>query len=133
MTKILIVDDDPIVRAMLKDVLTQASFIVQLASNGNEALDIILSSSPDLVLLDIEMPGMNGIDVLKKIRLQRETRRLPVMFLTGAPLDPTRTVEVLELDPDDIVTKVISSKELVARIQWVLRRHELDRQEERSR
>lgn len=128
MKDILIADDDPIVRAMLKDVLTQASFTVRVASNGTEALDMILKSAPDLLLLDIEMPGINGIDVLRNIRSQHETRQLPVMFLTGAPMDPARTVEILQLDPDDIVTKVISSKELVARIQWVLRKHERESQ-----
>jgi len=122
--KILVVDDDPIVRSMLQQFLHEAEFEVELATGGIQALELVHAVKPDLVLLDIEMPGMNGIETLGRLRNNPATEKLPVIFITGIPLEAERLVEILELNPDDIVTKVITSKELVARIRWVLRRYQ---------
>ena len=120
--KILIVDDEPTVRGFVQFSLRVAKFEVIEASSGAEGLALIRASVPDLVLLDIRIPGLDGIEVLRRIRATPATKSLPVIFLTGTPLDVDEIVEVLELDPSDILTKQVSAHELVARVKWVLRR-----------
>jgi DNA-binding response OmpR family regulator len=123
--KILVVDDEPAVRGFVRYSLSGANFEVIEATSGTEALGMITSSRPDLVLLDIRMPGMDGLDVLRRLRKSPATKFLPVMFLTGTILDVDELVQVLELDPSDFVTKEVSSRELVARVRWVLRRRDV--------
>lgn len=125
MQKILVVDDEPAVRGFVRYSLSGANFEVIEATSGTEALGMITSSRPDLVLLDIRMPGMDGLDVLRRLRKSPATKFLPVMFLTGTILDVDELVQVLELDPSDFVTKEVSSRELVARVRWVLRRRDV--------
>jgi DNA-binding response OmpR family regulator len=122
MQKILVVDDEPAVRSFIGHSLRGASFEVIEATNGTDALALARSAGPDIILLDIRMPGMDGLDVLRKLRTSPATRSLPVIFLTGTLLDVDDRVQALELDPSDFVTKDISSRELVARVRWVLRR-----------
>ena len=122
MPKILVVDDEPTVRSFVRYSLRGADFEVIEATGGTDALAMIRSSRPDIVLLDIRMPGMDGVDVLRHLRKSPATKSLPVIFLTGTTLDVDELVQVLELDPSDFVTKEVSSRELVARILWVLRR-----------
>jgi two-component system phosphate regulon response regulator PhoB len=119
------VDDEPAVRGFVRYSLSGANFEVIEATSGTEALGMITSSRPDLVLLDIRMPGMDGLDVLRRLRKSPATKFLPVMFLTGTILDVDELVQVLELDPSDFVTKEVSSRELVARVRWVLRRRDV--------
>jgi DNA-binding response OmpR family regulator len=123
--KILVVDDEPAVRGFVRYSLSGANFEVIEATSGTEALGMITSSRPDLVLLDIRMPGMDGLDVLRHLRKSPATKSVPVMFLTGTILDVDELVQALELDPSDFVTKEISSRELVARVRWVLRRGDI--------
>ena len=125
MQKILVVDDEPAVRSFVGHSLRAAKFEVIEATDGSEALSAIKASSPDLVLLDVRMPVMDGLDVLRALRKSPSTRSLPVIFLTGTILDVDELVTALELDPSDFVTKEASSRELVARVRWVLRRHRL--------
>jgi DNA-binding response OmpR family regulator len=120
--KILVVDDEPTVRGFVRYFLRGANFEVIEATSGNDALALIRSSRPDIVLLDIRMPGMDGVEVLRHLRKSPATKSLPVIFLTGTILDVDELVMALELDPSDFVTKEVSSRELVARIRWVLRR-----------
>jgi DNA-binding response OmpR family regulator len=120
--KILVVDDEPAVRSFVGHSLRGAKFDVIEASNGTEALATIKGSRPDLVLLDVRMPEMDGFEVLRVVRKTPAARSLPVIFLTGTLLDVDELVSLLELDPSDFVTKEISSRELVARVRWVLRR-----------
>ena len=122
MQKILVVDDEPTVRGFVRYSLRGANFEVIEATSGNDALALIRSSRPDIVLLDIRMPGMDGVEVLRHLRKSPATKSLPVIFLTGTILDVDELVMALELDPSDFVTKEVSSRELVARIRWVLRR-----------
>ena len=122
MPRILVVDDEPTVRSFVRYSLRGPDFEVTEATGGTDALAMIRSSRPDIVLLDIRMPGMDGVDVLRHLRKSPATKSLPVIFLTGTTLDVDELVQVLELDPSDFVTKEVSSRELVARILWVLRR-----------
>lgn len=123
MQKILVVDDEPTVRAFLEDSLRRGKFDVVQAADGERALAMVASEKPDLLLLDIRMPGTDGLEVLKRLRASPSTKALPVVFLTGTVLEVEDLVETLELDPSDFVTKNASSRELVARVRWVLRRN----------
>ena len=109
-------------RGFIRYSLRGTDFEVTEAARGTDALSMIISSRPDIVLLDIRMPGMDGLEVLRHLRKSSTTKSLPVVFLTGTILDVDELVTALELDPSDFVTKEISSRELVARIRWVMRR-----------
>ncbi len=83
MTKILIVEDDPLMSRMYQKIFKFEGFEVDFASNGEEGLDKIRTTKPTLVLLDIMMPKMNGLEVLEKIKIDPETKAIPVIMLTN--------------------------------------------------
>ena len=118
MKTILVVDDKPNLRAMVRDYLTEENFRVVLAENGQQALYSARQEKPDLILLDIMMPKMDGYEFLHVYRKERDT---PIILLT-ARLEETDKVLGLELGADDYVTKPFGMRELVARIRAVLRR-----------
>lgn len=115
---ILVVDDNASVRSLLRDYLSEQGFRVRTAGDGQEALFAAREMKPDLILLDIMMPEMDGYDFIRAYRKERET---PIILLT-ARLDETDKVVGLELGADDYVTKPFNMRELVARIRAVLRR-----------
>ncbi len=117
---ILIVDDKFAVRALLRDYLHEHGFGVILAANGREAIALARQNQPDLVLLDIMMPEMDGFAFLEVFRKEQDT---PVILLT-AKLEETDKVYGLELGADDYVTKPFGMAELIARVRAVLRRIE---------
>jgi DNA-binding response OmpR family regulator len=117
---ILIADDEPTLVATLKYNLERESYEVITAADGEAALAAARSSRPDLVLLDLMMPGLNGIEVCRIIR--RETR-VPILILTARGEEADR-VAGLEIGADDYVTKPFSMRELVARVRALLRRSE---------
>jgi DNA-binding response OmpR family regulator len=115
---ILVVDDKANIRRLLQDYLAEQGYRVVLAENGRAALYAARAEKPDLILLDIMMPEMDGYDFLRTYRQEKAT---PVILLT-ARLDETDKVVGLELGADDYVTKPFGLRELVARIRAVLRR-----------
>lgn len=117
---ILIVDDKLSMQRMVADYLTQQSFRCVTANNGREALFTARHEKPDLILLDIMMPEMDGYEFIRQHRKERET---PIILLT-ARLDEADKVIGLELGADDYITKPFGMAELVARIRAVLRRTE---------
>jgi two-component system OmpR family response regulator len=117
---ILIVDDDPHIREVVRFALENAGFITAQAADGREAVEQFVSVHPDLVVLDILMPEMDGTEVCRQIRLQSVT---PIIFLSSRDEEVDRIVG-LELGGDDYVTKPFSPRELVARVKAVLRRAE---------
>jgi two-component system, OmpR family, response regulator len=115
---ILIVDDDPHIREVVRFALESAGFATQQAADGREAVELFPRLNPDLIVLDIVMPEIDGTEVCKQIRSHSST---PIIFLSSRDEEVDRIVG-LELGGDDYVTKPFSPRELVARVKAVLRR-----------
>lgn len=126
MQRILVIDDDPSVTSVLKRGLSYEGFAVDTASSGVEGLAVAREHAPDLVILDIMMPGIDGLEVLR--RLHTGDSRLPVLLLTGKDA-PADQVEGLQHGADDYVVKPFTFEVLVARVRALLRRQEADRPE----
>ena len=116
--KVLVVDDEMKIARLVRDYLTEAGFDVALASTGPAAVAAVRSDRPDLVVLDLGLPGMDGYDVTRNIRGQST---IPIIMLTARSEETDRIVG-LELGADDYVVKPFSPRELVARVKAVLRR-----------
>jgi two-component system, OmpR family, response regulator len=117
--RLLVVDDEPNILELLSASLRYAGFEVETASSGGQALEVARQYRPDMLVLDVMMPGIDGFGVLR--RLRGDGQRVPVLFLTAR--DGTDdTVTGLTLGGDDYVTKPFSLEELIARIRAVLRR-----------
>jgi DNA-binding response OmpR family regulator len=117
---ILVIDDEPHIVRLARDYLERAGFTVSTASDGPSALRQARAGHPDLVILDLGLPGLDGLDVARALR--REST-VPIIMLT-ARTDESDRIVGLELGADDYVTKPFSPKELVARVRAVLRRIE---------
>jgi two-component system, OmpR family, response regulator len=117
--RLLIVDDEPSIVELLSASLRYAGFAVTTATDGAEAMTKARRSQPDLLVLDVMMPGMDGFDMVRKLR--GEGLRIPVLFLTARDATADR-VAGLTLGGDDYVTKPFSLEEVIARIRAILRR-----------
>jgi DNA-binding response OmpR family regulator len=120
MTKVLVVDDEPTIREIVARYLDRAGYQTLEAADGNRARDLIERESPDLVILDLMLPGTDGLELCRWIRSRS---RLPVIMLTARGEESDRIVG-LEIGADDYVTKPFSPRELAARVRTVLRRAE---------
>jgi DNA-binding response OmpR family regulator len=116
--KVLIVDDERMVRDVLARYLESDGFTVETAEDGQAALDLASAAPPDLVVLDLMLPRVDGLEVLRRLR---EARDVPVVLVTAKGEEIDRIVG-LELGADDYVTKPFSPREVVARVRAVLRR-----------
>ena len=119
MSKILIVEDEPAMVAGLRDNFEFEGYEVITAGDGVAGLELALKDSPDLVILDVMMPRMSGLDVCKQLKAKRPS--IPVIMLTARGQEVDKVVG-LELGADDYVTKPFSIRELLARVKAVLRR-----------
>lgn len=119
--RILVIEDESDIAALIAYQLTHAGFQVRTASNGREALRVLDADPPDLIVLDIMLPEISGTDLLKTLRSRKETERTPVILLTALREEEDR-VRGFELGADDYVSKPFSPKELVLRVRAVLRR-----------
>jgi DNA-binding response OmpR family regulator len=116
--KILVVDDEPAVTDLLAYNLRKANYDVLTAANGREALEQARQAGPDLILLDLMLPEIDGLDVCRELR---KTSNIPIIMITARSEEIDRVVG-LELGADDYVPKPFSMRELLARIKAVLRR-----------
>ena len=119
MKRVLVVDDEPKIVEVVRDYLADAGFAVTTATDGPAALDQARAATPDLVVLDLGLPGLNGLDVARELR--RRTPTVPIVMLTARG-DELDRVLGLELGADDYIVKPFSPRELVARVRAVLRR-----------
>ena len=118
MPSVLVIDDEPRIADLVRDYLDQVGFSVIVADDGPSALASFDRHRPDAVILDLGLPGMDGLDVVRRLRAQSD---VPIIILT-ARSDETDRVVGLELGADDYVVKPFGLKELVARVRAVLRR-----------
>jgi two-component system phosphate regulon response regulator OmpR len=117
-TRVLVIDDDVRLNALLTEYLGQFGFSVRTAAHPEDGLRALKADPPDLVVLDVMLPGMDGLAVCRKLR---ETSRIPIVMLTARG-EVTDRIVGLELGADDYLPKPFEPRELVARIQAVLRR-----------
>ncbi len=121
--KILIVEDNVNLSEILKDLLENNGFFVVTAQNAEEALEILKSFEPDLILADILMPGMDGFEMFSKIRSIPKLRTVPFVFLTALS-DQENKFKGLGLGADDYISKPFNPQELIMRINNILKRRE---------
>ncbi len=120
--KVLVIDDDAAFIRLVEQVLTQKGYEVLKASNGQEGLRLLFSQKPDIVLLDVVMPEMDGWQTCNRIR---DISDIPIIILTGKKTSEDDIVCGLDYGADDYLLKPVGNKELVARVRAVLRRAEL--------
>jgi DNA-binding response OmpR family regulator len=120
MKTILVVDDEPKIVKLVRDYLERAGFAVRTAYDGRAALDLAHTEKPDLIVLDLGLPKLDGLDVTRELR---KSSGAPIIMLT-ARAEETDRVTGLELGADDYITKPFSPKELVARVRVAFRRQE---------
>ena len=118
MKTILVVEDEPAIATLTRDYLEHAGFAVAVAGDGPTAIRLVRTAHPDLVVLDLGLPGIDGLDVTRTIR---RDSTLPIIMVTARGEESDKLVG-LELGADDYLTKPFSPKELVARVRAVLRR-----------
>ncbi|MCF8720476.1 response regulator transcription factor [Nitrospina gracilis] len=118
---ILVVDDDPSIVTLVKQLVDQEKYKVISTDDGESAEAIIRSRCPDLVLLDINIPGKNGLEVCRSLRGDKETQNLPIIILSGRTEQVDRNLG-LEFGADDYITKPFNSQELLLRVNNVLKR-----------
>jgi phosphate regulon transcriptional regulator PhoB len=119
--EVLIVEDEPDIRALIVHHLTRDGFRCRTAGDGAEALARLRAGLPDLVVLDLMLPGMDGLELTRRLRAEPAWARLPIIMLT-AKADEVDRIVGLEMGADDYVAKPFSPKELLARVRAVLRR-----------
>ena len=121
MSTVLVADDDPHIREVVVFALERAGHRAIVARNGDEALNLARTGGPDLVILDVGMPGRDGLEVCRALRASASTAALPVLFLSARDEEIDRVLG-LEMGGDDYVTKPFSPRELTARVAAILRR-----------
>ena len=119
--KILIVEDEPDIRKLVHYNLVQERYKVLEAEDGEHALKIVQRDKPNLVILDLMLPGLSGLEVCRLLRERPDTAKLPILMLTAKAGEADRVVG-LEMGADDYLAKPFSPRELVARVRAILRR-----------
>lgn len=119
MRKILVVDDEQPIAEILKFTLEREGYVVDVAFDGHEAVRKALADNPDMVLLDVMLPGLDGFEVCRRIRQERQ---MPIIMLTAKDSEVDKVLG-LEIGADDYVTKPFSNRELLARVKANLRRY----------
>jgi len=120
-TRILVVEDDPDIAELVERYLSKAGFSTDRATSGTEALDVIGVKAPDLLVLDLMLPHLDGLEICRRVRANDKTANIPIIMLTARAEESERIVG-LEIGADDYLAKPFSPNELVARVRALLRR-----------
>jgi DNA-binding response OmpR family regulator len=120
-TRILVAEDDPDIGSLLEHYLKKAAFLPTVVTTGRDVMPHVKRDAPDLVILDIMLPGLDGLQVCRAIRSDTTTAAIPIIMLTAKAEESDRIVG-LELGADDYITKPFSPNEVVARVRALLRR-----------
>ena len=119
--KIMIVDDEPSLRELLRAILENENYSVITAENGQECLDKLKEEKPDLILMDMMMPGMSGRETTEKIRSDTKTKGIKVAFLTVAQFSEVGKSKLGELKVSDYITKPFDNADLIKRIKKIVK------------
>src|SRR5258706_5957665 len=120
-TRILVVEDDPDIAELVERYLSKAGFSTVRATSGSAALEAIALKAPDLLVLDLMLPHLDGLEICRRVRAHDKTANIPIIMLTARAEESERIVG-LELGADDYLAKPFSPNELVARVRALLRR-----------
>jgi DNA-binding response OmpR family regulator len=120
-TRVLVAEDDPDIASLLGHYLQKAGFVPAIVATGRDVLPRLRREPPDLIVLDLMLPGMDGLEVCRRIRSDPDTAAIPIIMLTAKAEESDRIVG-LELGADDYITKPFSPNEVVARVRALLRR-----------
>lgn len=118
--RILVVDDDPAVTSFLQRLLSQDGYAVEIAHDGESALHLIEARAPDVLVLDITLPGLSGLELCRRLKQDETTRLLPVVLVSGH-VDQAKRVEGLAVGADDFLSKPVNTQELIARVRSLTR------------
>jgi two-component system, OmpR family, alkaline phosphatase synthesis response regulator PhoP len=124
--KVLIVDDEEDIRELVELYLARNGHNTLTCESGEQALELVRTEAPDLIVLDLMLPGMSGLDVCKRLKADRQTESIPIIMLT-ARVEDSDIITGLELGADDYVTKPFSGKVLAARVLRILKRTSSDK------
>jgi DNA-binding response OmpR family regulator len=127
--KILVADDEQEIRNLLEHFLKGQGYEVVLASDGNQALELAVEENPQLVILDIKMPGLDGLEVCKRLKEKEQTKLIPVIVITGFE---DNKMEALDLGADDFVNKPFDMAEIFSRVKSALQIRHLTNELERA-
>jgi two-component system alkaline phosphatase synthesis response regulator PhoP len=127
--QILVADDEPEIQKILSDFLTREGYHVILAANGSETLATAQREKPQLIILDLKMPGMSGIETCRELKAQKNTWQIPVIIATAFR---ERVLESFDAGADDFVTKPFHLEELAVRVKSILRIQHLTDELERA-
>ena len=127
--KILVADDEQEIRSLLDEFLKEEGYDVLLAADGNQALQLAETENPQAIILDIKMPGLDGIEVCKRLKENEQTRFIPVIVITGFA---DNKLDALDMGADDFVNKPFDMVELSIRVRSVLRIRHLKDELERA-
>src|SRR5262245_20357255 len=121
MTRILVVEDDRDIAELVGRYLERAGFAVELISSGRQALAAVTERPPDLLILDLMLPHVDGLEICRTVRANQQSANIPIIMLTARG-DESERIVGLELGADDYISKPFSPNELVARVRALLRR-----------
>jgi len=116
MAKVLIVDDDMTLRELYEERMKAEGFVIVSASDGEEAIDKTIKEKPDVILLDIMMPKINGIDVMKMLREKEETKNIPIIILTALIQEIDKIKDIMGLKDGYLVKSEIMPKDVVDKV-----------------